>query len=187
MRLPGRHLHRALTQGFEKSWYPGSTNGTAKEKPMTTAIELHSELYPGRVALVDDDDYPALSGYTWCINRGGYAVARIGGKHVYMHRLIMPGVLQLDHANGHKLDNRRSNLREATASQNLANTAKRPGTSSKFKGVTLYRATGKWMAQIQVEGVKRHLGYFTDETDAAAAYDQAAVEAFGEFARLNFS
>jgi hypothetical protein len=154
---------------------------------MTIAIELSSNLYPGLVALVDDQDLQIVRGYTWCVNGGGYAVARIDGKTVYMHRLIRPDAKMVDHASGDKLDNRRSNLRTATPAQNQANSAKQLGTTSKFKGVTWYRATGRWMAQAQIAGTKHFLGYFETETDAAHAYDQAASEAFGEFARLNFS
>lgn len=151
---------------------------------MAHAIEIHSELRPGLVALIDDEDLPLVTGYTWCVNSKGYAVARIDGKVRYLHRVLMPGVALVDHISGDKLDNRRSNLRAATVTQNLANQAKRPGTTSSYKGVSR-TASGRWLAQIQSAGRKVWLGTFKDELDAAEAYDRAAVELFGEFARLN--
>ena len=44
----------------------------------------------------------------------------------------------------------------------------------------------KWRAKITIFGVRRHIGRFDDEVEAAQAYDEAALENFGEFARLNF-
>jgi hypothetical protein len=59
-------------------------------------------------------------------------------------------------------------------------------TSSRFKGVTWDKRANKWLAQIVVKGQGRSLGRYLDETEAAHAYDRAAREAWGEFARLNF-
>jgi len=152
---------------------------------MAVAIELRSELHPGMVTMIDDEDLPLVEPYSWCVNSKGYAVARIDGKVRYLHRVLLPGVALVDHVNGDKLDNRKVNLRPATVTQNAANSAKRSGTSSQYKGVSWSASAGRWVAQIQAAGVKRNLGRFTDEAEAAAAYDQAAVEAFGPFALTN--
>ena len=152
---------------------------------MTIAIELSSELYPGRVALVDDADLALVEKHAWSAHHTGYAQTQINGKFTLMHRLILPDIPRIDHVNGVRVDNRRSNLRPATASQNAMNRSKSPGTSSRFKGVVWKSQPGKWMAYIYVDGKQRYLGYFTDETDAATAYDRAAVEVFGEFAKTN--
>jgi hypothetical protein len=106
-----------------------------------------------------------------------------------MHRLILnpPAGFVTDHINGNRLDNRRINLRIATHRQNCQN--QRPkGLHSQYIGVTKIRQ-GKWerwMAQIRHDGIRIHLGYFTDEIEAARAYDQAALAHHGEFASLNF-
>jgi len=92
-----------------------------------------------------------------------------------------------DHADMNKNNNSRSNLRLATASQQQANTKKYRGKySSKYKGVSRYLSTEKWKATITVNTRTKHLGTFTSEEQAAKAYDEAAKEYFGEFARTNF-
>lgn len=145
----------------------------------------------GMVALVDDEDFALVSRRTWSPSRndgnGGtfYAVSGASPR-VLMHVLILgsePGT-QIDHINGNGLDNRRSNLRRCSRAQNAANRAKQRGTfTSRFKGVS--RLASGWRAYITA-GRFIYLGTFATEEDAARAYDAAAVEHFGEFARLNF-
>jgi hypothetical protein len=106
-----------------------------------------------------------------------------------MHRQIMnpPDWLLVDHDNHHGLDNRRSNLRQVTHAENQQNARKTISkTTSRFKGVDFVKATGKWRARIVVNGRRLFLGSFTDELDAARAYDEAAMKYFKEFACLNF-
>jgi len=143
-------------------------------------------------ALVDDEDVPLVSGYTWCLSGGGstvdYATAYIPGsghqgRNVLMH-VLLTGRTGTDHRNGDGLDNRRENLRPATRAQNAANSRKAAGCSSAYKGVCLTR--WGWQAYIKVDRKRRHLGYFAAEEAAARAYDAAALAAWGEFARPNF-
>ena len=150
------------------------------------------ELSQGKRALVDDEDYERLSRWKWSALRDGkrwYAVRSYqdGKKRqlTYMHRQIMgaQSEQQVDHRNMNGLDNRRENIRFCTNSQNHANTKKRAGCTSKFKGV--YLAAKKWRAQIYVHKKRYQLGYFDDEVEAARSYNDAATELFGEFARLN--
>jgi hypothetical protein len=94
-----------------------------------------------------------------------------------------PGEYQIDHA-----ENRSNNfkIRKADSSQNQANTRKKPGKySSKYKGVSFAAKMSKWKSGIMVKGKQLHLGYFISETDAAKAYNKAALEYFGEFAWIN--
>ncbi len=90
-----------------------------------------------------------------------------------------------DHINGDGLDNRRSNLRIASPSQNVMNQKKRTKTSSKFKGCYLEKSTNKWVARITVNYKNIIIGRFKDELKASFAYDEKAKELFGEFAKLN--
>jgi hypothetical protein len=97
-----------------------------------------------------------------------------------MHNVIL-NVKGIDHKNRNGLDNRRSNLRLATKGQNAANAPARGG-SSRFKGVSWDATRRKWRVQIRVNGTTRTLGRFLKERDAAEAYREAALEAWGEFA-----
>jgi hypothetical protein len=142
----------------------------------------------GGVAIVSECDSPLLMEWPWSWHRSvrGYAQSAGNGKPVRLHRLILGfPASAIDHINGNKLDNRRSNLRLCTNAQNQWN---RPGKphSSRFKGVTVNRVTGKFEAQIWCHGKRHYLGTFTSDIDAARARDEAARKYHGEFARLNF-
>jgi hypothetical protein len=157
-------------------------------------------LADGSVALVSRADLPLVVGYRWHRHnvRGEgrlfYAVCRpkVGGRRertVWMHRLLLgePEGLEIDHINGDGLDNRRGNLRTATRLENARNI--RPRSHTGLKGVRLKsRPLAKpWVAVIHPgAGREIHLGYFATPEEAARAYDAAAREHFGEFARLNF-
>lgn len=110
-----------------------------------------------------------------------------------MHRWLL-GVTErsqhVDHRSGNGLDNRRVNLRLASHSQNMMNRHKRKAGTSRYKGVQFVTSAGVWKAWIgytDSDGVqrRRYLGSFHDEVLAAWAYDQAARDLFGEFARVN--
>jgi hypothetical protein len=106
--------------------------------------------------------------------------------HITLHRLIMqaPRGMVVDHVNGNRLDNRRCNLRLATTAENIRNMAIRGGTSQ-FKGVYYNTPRGRWRAHICCDRKKLNLGDYATEEAAARAYNKAAIELFGPFARLN--
>ena len=147
------------------------------------------ELSSGDVVLVDDCDCSAVSQHSWHRmggTRGQYVGTSISGRTVFMHRLILrpPPGREVDHRNGDPLDNRRANLRLATRSQNNANARKQDNCKSIYKGV--HPQGAGWYAYIYQDLRKVHLGVYRTEEDAAHAYDAAAKELFGEFARPNF-
>ncbi|MGN8022187.1 AP2 domain-containing protein [Phyllobacterium sp. 22229] len=104
-----------------------------------------------------------------------------------MHRVIL-GITDerlVDHVDRNGLNNRRSNLREANRTQNIANTGPYKGNISGFKGVSYDKERNLWKAQIRVEGRSKCIGRFVTPEEAARAYDELAFAAWGEFAYLN--
>ena len=91
----------------------------------------------------------------------------------------------IDHVNGIKSDNRICNLRVATRSQNMANTSRRSSNTTGFKGVTMDRRTGRYIAAVHPNGKKRHLGVFDTAEAAHDAYVAGALKYYGEFARAS--
>lgn len=148
----------------------------------------------GETVLIDAIDWPLISARRWFAHRqpnATYARTAIvaGQPCVLMHRLILgdrPG-FDVDHINHNGLDNRRVNLRWATRRQNVANQLIARTNTSGYKGVSWHKKTKKWRAQIGDRHGRSHLGYFATAEDAAHAYDLAAIERWGEFARPNFT
>lgn len=146
-------------------------------------------LTTGEVALVDLADQCLVSEYCW--HRGGtgnrYAVSKINGISVYLHRLILgAGVGDIvDHIDGDPLNCLRSNLRFATRSQNAAN---REATNNQFgyRGVAFYPKKNKYQARvIRDHGTFR--GPYRKTAEAAAQdFDDLARGLFGKFCSFNF-
>ncbi len=148
----------------------------------------------GYVALVDDEDFERIAamGKWWAHVRtlkDGSTIAygrrntsrKLGKRAIFMH-VEVAGYTRPDHVDGNGLNNRRGNLRPATRAQNNSNVRKRTvGCTSRYKGVCWNAASGKWKARI----CGKNLGHFTEEFDAAQAYNLAAAMEFGEFAVFN--
>lgn len=152
----------------------------------------------GLIAIVDAHDYETLSAFKWYATwspsvRSFYAVRKTrfaDGRrgHIRMHRVILGlerfDKRQGDHINHNTLDNRRSNLRIATCSENQRNTGANRRNTSGYKGVSFNKAAGRWRAAIRVHGERIHLGHYQSPEAAHAAYCTAAERLHGEFARI---
>lgn len=143
------------------------------------------------VALIDVGDVERVQGHSWGAwqyRSAGklfvYAGAVIDGKSVLMHRLLVdaPEGLLVDHKNHNTLDNRRSNLRACTRSQNQRNRRLNANSTTGVKGVRFDRSSGRYIAEIRTGGERLHLGRFVDLDTAAEAYRRAAEQFHGEFA-----
>ena len=156
------------------------------------------ELSQGYVALVDDEDFEKVNQFNWAakqtLRKDGsvcnvYAVGHMKLQTtIQMHRFILgitDPTIEVDHEDHKGLNNQRYNLRIATPHQNQGNQVLRSDNMSGFKGVRYRQRDTKWQAQIGKE--RQSLGSFHFATDAAKAYDTAAIARFGDFALTNAS
>lgn len=143
----------------------------------------------GDEILFDKQDINIINLRKWD-TAGRYAKAKIKDKTVLLHRLIVdpPANKYVDHINGNTYDNRRSNLRICTNSENQSNKHVSYG-QSEYKGVSRSgdRYRKPWRATIKSKGKTISIGVFWTEEEAARAYDAKAKELFGDFAKFNFS
>lgn len=149
--------------------------------------------------LFDEEDRGVVEGHLWHVRRVP------GSRLVYaqtnilkgacrttklMHRFITgaPHDMDVDHANGNGLDNRRCNLRVCSTQENVQNRGPNRTNPAKFKGVTMRSRTSgvAWEARCGGRGVEKFLGSFQSAEEAARAYDLEAIRLYGEFARPNF-
>lgn len=152
-------------------------------------------LTKGKVALVDDDDFAFLSQWKWCSDSKGYAfrsekrseTGRLKRKGIYLHRVVMgsPEGKQIDHINGDILDNRKSNLRVASHSENMRNRKLQKNNSTGYKGVWFNKKKGLFVATIKIDGKTRTIKHTRTAEEAAEAYNVKAQEVYGSFARIN--
>ena len=148
---------------------------------------LRCMLPNGKSFLIDKQDYPVVSQHRWHVDKDGrVATTFADGKSTRLHRYILGRIeADVDHINGDPTDNRRCNLRFATRTQNNQNMRLRSDNSTGYKGVCCHKKTGKYLAYINANGKRIHLGSFTNPEEAAEAYDKAAIYYFGEFAKTN--
>jgi hypothetical protein len=177
-------LREVSSGGFCRNYRP---KPPAPAQPAGTVRRI--TLARGGFVLVDAADYEWLNRHKWTARgTGGYACRQEKGRMIYMHREIMnaPKGMVVDHIDGNRQNNCRSNLRVCTQRENQHNQAKQISSASRFKGVFHDKRCGKWYAEARCNGEHFRVGPFEDEVEAARAYDRLAVELFGEFAYLNF-
>lgn len=134
-------------------------------------------------AVVDNEDYDKLMTMGgWYKDRRGYAITDkiINGKRtiIDMHRLLHKPVkgFIVDHIDQNKLNNQKSNLRDATKSINALNSGMWSHNKSGYKGVCWSKQAKKWRTSINIDGKQYHLGYFDDPKKASEAYQNKLSE-----------
>ena len=129
---------------------------------------------------IDYEDIPAIKDS--CFYEGAKKYIMLG-HNTRLSRKIMncPKDMVVDHINGDKRDNRKCNLRICTGPQNSYNRKVNSNSTSGYRGVTWHEKTKKWRASIYFNKKHISLGLFKDKVDAAKAYDNKAVELYGEY------
>lgn len=157
-------------------------------------IDVSTEAHPETYAIVDPCDFDFLNQWQWRVNDQNYVIRTVtfdGKQYIRrMHRIVAdaPEEIHVDHKNGNKLDNRRANLRLVTPRQNSLNRSRneKRARGVVYKGVYSNKNASTYTARINVRGKHTYLGSFKTQIEAARAYDRAAREHYGEFAKLNF-
>lgn len=150
-------------------------------------IKLTGRFALGKTSIVDDENFEWLNQWKWYLPRIGYPYRCTSVNKVRitikLHRFIMnfPKNKSVDHINGDRLDNRKSNLRICTRKQNSYN---RFGLK-RYKGVYINPKKNGFLSSITVNYKTKYIGYFKTELEAALAYNVEAKKYFGEFAKLN--
>lgn len=145
---------------------------------------LQIPLTQDKFTLIDSEDLEKVSHYKWFYGQG---YAKTNSGKLLMHRLILDFPEgYIDHKNGNGLDNRKGNLRVCNQSKNIANQGICKTNTSGYKGVSWQKNEKKWRSYIHVNQKYIHLGYYRNKKEAAKAYDEAALNYFGEFARMNY-
>jgi hypothetical protein len=153
-------------------------------------------LTQGKVAIVDDEDYPSLIQYHWYAkrNKNHFYAERTFKKDgrwqcIQMHKQLLgediPSGTLRDHRNRNSLDNRRENLRVVTPSVNTHNSIPMRNNQSGYRGVCWHKKTRKWSAYIKIGGKQYYGGEFVSISEAVMARDELAKSYYGDSAVLN--
>jgi hypothetical protein len=152
----------------------------------------------GDFALIDKLDHD-LSYMSWHVSstKGHvqHKVTEKNGKrsYIFLHRIIGERILNrpltrndfIEYKNENKLDNRRENLFHTTRSEAVQRSKISTANKSGYKGVNYNKSKNRWQARIKFHGQTKSLGYYHTPEEAAQAYNEAAIELYGEHARLN--
>lgn len=136
--------------------------------------------------ICDIEDWKKFKKYSWCKNKIGYVIGYKDGKQIKYHQLLFDydkDIYVIDHINGNKLDNRKSNLRIIEKCYNNMNISVAKNNKSGFTGVNWDKNSKKWISSIQFNKKRIRLGCFDNIEDAVKAREEAEVKYFGEYRR----
>ena len=140
-------------------------------------------------AIIDTEDIKKIKNFKWSLAKTGYVQAHHGAGIIKIQHIVM-GIFpnmekQIDHKDGNRLNNCKSNLRFCTSAENNRNRGKQKNNKSGYKGVYHASRGSRWVANIRINRKTIYLGTFTNKLDAAKTYNEAAIKYHGEFACLN--
>lgn len=137
----------------------------------------------------DLEDYDLIKDYCWWKNDNGYLISSLNdNKKIRMSRLIMKEDdirILIDHQDHNTMNNRKSNLRRATSSENAMNSELSSSNTSGVTGVYFDKKRNRWVASIMINYKSIHLGGFIEFEDAVRARKKAEDEYFGEWSYAN--
>jgi hypothetical protein len=163
---------------FRKNWNPQGIDENTYSIPLSK----------GQIALIDKEDLDKVKNYGWYatydkIGKTFYATTRTHGTRIRMHRLILNAKegQVVDHSDHNGLNNRKSNIRLCTQSQNCMNKRGQSNNSSGYKGVSYHKRKNKYQAMIMINRKQMYIGSFCTASEASEAYQKKAQELFGSF------
>jgi hypothetical protein len=177
------------TTGCHAQPQGGIGTGKDEERQAVTVFKfVDIPLTRGMWATIDLADFERVRTFKWQPHKEGrtWYARNSTSSTTSMHRVIMQATTGqfIDHIDGDGLNNRRSNLRFATLSQNQGNRRLSKNNKSGYKGVSWNNHSRKWLAQIVIQNKNIYLGLFDSIEDARVAYAEAAKRYFGDFMRL---
>lgn len=142
--------------------------------------------------LVDDEDFDYLNQFNWQADISN-SVSTHGKGNIgrcLIHRLIMDVLdnknIEIDHIDGNRLNNQKSNLRLANSSQNKCNRGARKDNKSGYKGISRHTVNNCWVARIKIpNGKYKYLGSFKKIEDAINTYNKFSIIYHKEFSFIN--
>ena len=170
-----KHYHQLKRYGHIKDHTRFDKNEIIIDNNITKILLYNNKCEVIGYTIIDAEDVNKISNYK-ISKRGNYIYANINNESVALHRIITNTVNELDkvhnpidHINGDCLDNRKSNLRVCTMSENMYNTYKQRNHST---GVRKHIQKGKYVsyqAYISVNNKQINLGYFDTKEKAITA------------------
>ena len=149
----------------------------------SVVVDISTPAYPNATTLMDREDFDKIKTSIF-VSTGGYPTINIKGKSKRVHQTILtpPKGFEIDHINRDRTDNRRSNLRIATRSQNKMNRTISSNNTSGKAGVYWSKQKNKWQVRIEAKGVQYHLGFFKNKKEAIDAREKGEQKYFGDYA-----
>lgn len=170
---------------YQRMYNYGDTERRERKSKNTYEIngsETTGTTTNGKTFLIDTSDLDTVRRYSWCFSKTGYLVANNGNKVIRLHRYLLdaPSGIVVDHINGDPSDNRRCNLRLCSQKDNSRNCRPTKGSKTGIVGVKITES-GRYVAQIMVDGKLITIGNYATLNEAAKARCKAELKYYGEF------